>query len=257
VAKPDALPMIDQHTVRAFLALTSGKVTKKPKITWDQWEKYRVFFQVAVVDAGSNDNIEDRSEVDRALFAWGKSLKTLVASKLNPRTQEPLTAQSMPSFWGQQVPNTGVIPSACNVLKALQEYLKLRSLGALPPYKRTNLRNLQFHKVPQSVLTELIQDSGGNVSRQLLQNYREKIADRMEIGMLPRPILDVFLVGWANRNGICGTTRIAAYLYANGFGGTINAAQAAVQVGKTTGKLFGLLNDDGAPTGLFGEYFEA
>jgi hypothetical protein len=66
--------------------------------------------------------------------------------------------------------------------------------------------------------------------------------------------MDVFLAGWANINGFHGTTRMAAFLLEHGFGGTTNASQAAVYVGKTTGKLFGLL-DVGAPTGLWHEYF--
>jgi hypothetical protein len=160
-----------------------------------------------------------------------------------------------PTFWGQQVPHAGVIPPACNVLTALQDYLHLGNLAALPPFKSQNIRDLQFHLVPQPDLSELLQNPGGNVSKRLLQNYKEQMGDEMEISMLPRPILDVFLVGWANRRGIRGITRIAAYLHAYGFGGTRNASQAAVQVGKTTGNLFGLIEDDGTPTALFEEYF--
>ena len=256
VAKPDKLPIIDQHTVRAFLALTSGKVTKRPKITWDQWEKYKVFFQDAVVDTVSKDNIEDRSRVDRALFAWGKSLKASVASKRNTKTAELLKAQSRPSLLGHQAPNTGVIPPACNVLSALQDYLELGGIDELPQFKKQNLRDLQFHQIPQSDLRELLQNPGGSVARQLLQYYRKEMGGGREIRSLPRPILDVFLVGWAIKCGHHRPAQITGHLHTSGFGGTRNATQAAVTVGRTTGRLFGLLDGDGSPTALFKEYFD-
>jgi len=44
VARPDRLPIIDQHTIRAFLCLTIGNIVEKPKITWDIWEAYLSFF---------------------------------------------------------------------------------------------------------------------------------------------------------------------------------------------------------------------
>ena len=75
VARPDRLPIIDQHTVRAFLALTRGKIVEKPTITWSLWGDYLNFFQDTVATAGYDHGPEERCKVDRALFAWGKSLK--------------------------------------------------------------------------------------------------------------------------------------------------------------------------------------
>jgi len=264
VARPDRLPIIDQHTVRAFLALTRGEVVKKVKITWELWKDYVNFFKDAVVAAGYDHNLEERCFVDRALFAWGKSLKGTRGLKSHVRTpQKAPTSQvssvgrvmSSPVFWGQEVPKTGVIPSACNVLKAVLEYIDLGSLGSLPQYKKQNLRDLQFHKFQQSLLRELLQDPGGEIARQLLQYYKEEMGGGVDVRRLPRPILDVFLVGWANLYGIHGTTRKANHLHSFGFGGTRNAAVAAVSVGKSTGQLFGLLDDSGAPTSLFHQYF--
>ena len=153
------------------------------------------------------------------------------------------------------MPKTGVIPPACNVLKALQEYLDLGSFGSLPPYKKQNLSDLQFHTFQQSHLHELLQEPGGNIAEQLLQYYKEEMGGGADIKRLPRPILDVFLVGWASIQGKHGATEMATYLHAVGFGGTPNAAAAAVTVGKTTGRLFDLIDDSSAPTTLFHEYF--
>ena len=60
VARPDRLPIIDQHTVRAFLALTRGEVVEKPKITWNLWSDYVNFFQDAVMAAGYDHDSEER-----------------------------------------------------------------------------------------------------------------------------------------------------------------------------------------------------
>jgi hypothetical protein len=88
VARPDRLPIIDQHTVRAFLALTRGEVVKKVKITWELWKDYVNFFQDAVAAAGYDDDSEERCYVDRALFAWGKSLKGSRGFKSHVRTPQ-------------------------------------------------------------------------------------------------------------------------------------------------------------------------
>jgi hypothetical protein len=264
VARPDRLPIIDQHTVRAFLALTRGEVIEKPKITWDLWKDYVSFFHDAVVATGHNYDLEKLCQFDRALFAWGKSLKGSTKSKPTTSTAKPPispnssveTSRISPSFWGQQVPKTGVIPSNCNVLKALEEYLNLGSLDSLPQYKKQNLRDLEFHKFEISLLRELLHEPGDKAAQQLLQYYKEKLGGGVDISSLPRPILDVFLVGWASICGISGTTKKANHLHIFGFGGTIDAAKAAVSVGKTTGHLFGILDDSGTPTNLFHDYFE-
>ncbi len=74
LARPLQWPMIDQHTVRAFFALTSGDVILKPYIDWTIWEGYIVFFDEVVVSSQVKSSIEGRSRVDKALFSWGKSL---------------------------------------------------------------------------------------------------------------------------------------------------------------------------------------
>lgn len=264
VARPDQLPIIDQHTVRSFLALTRGKVVEKPKITWDRWRDYVTFFQDAVVAAGYNHNSEERCSVDRALFAWGKSLKGAVGLKPSTKTTKQPKSEvikidpkiNSPILWGQKMPETGVIPPACNVMKALKEYIDVGSLDTLPQFKKQNLRDLQFHRFQQTHLGELLQEPGGKVARELLHNYKEKMSGKVDVSRLPRPILDVFLVGWTSCCGINGTMQKASHLHKSGFGGTRNASMAAVSVGKTTGQLFGLLDDSGKPTVLFHDYFD-
>ena len=256
VARPDRLPIIDQHTVRAFLALTRGKIFEKPTITWNLWDEYVNFFQDAIEAVGYSPNIEDRCKVDRALFAWGKSLK---GTPPPPQQSPPIKVdqRNNPNFWGHQVPKTKVILPACNIRKALKDYLNLGSFDSLPQYKKQNLRELHFHRFQQAHLKELLRIPGGEIARQILLYYKEKMGGLLSISKLPRPILDVFLVGWANISGIHGSTKIANYLYVSGFGGTTNAAMAAVRVGKTTGELFDLIDDSGAPTKHFHEYFDA
>ncbi len=77
VARPDRLPIIDQHTARAFLQLTRAEVVENPRITWDLWKDYIVFFHDAMVAAGCGSGLERRYYLDRALFAYGQSLKHL------------------------------------------------------------------------------------------------------------------------------------------------------------------------------------
>ncbi len=264
VARPDRLPIIDQHTVRAFLALTRGEVVEEPKITWNLWRDYISFFQDAVVAAGYNHNSEKRCHVDRALFAWGKSLKVAAGLKSKIKTPKPPKSRviksdlkmNKPLLWGQQIPKTGIIPPSCNVLKALKEYIHAGTLDTLPQYKKQNLRDLQFHRFQKPHLNELLQEPGGKVAKELLYHYKEKMGGKVDVGRLPRPILDVFLVGRAQLCGINGTTQKADHLHNWGFGGTRNASMAAVIVGKTTGELFGVLDDSATPTFLFHEYFD-
>jgi hypothetical protein len=240
VARPDRLPIIDQHTVRAFLALTRGEIVEKPTITWYLWSDYINFFQDAVAAAGYDHGSEERCKVDRALFAWGKSLKGAAGSQPPITTAKQGMSQirevgpvrNSPNFWGQQVPETGVIPPACNVLKALQEYLDVGTFESLPQYKKQNLSDLQFHRFQQSHLHELLQEPGGNIAGQLLQYYKEEMSGGADISRLPRPILDVFLVGWANICGIHGTTKMATHLHASGFGGTTNPQRQRLVLGK-------------------------
>ena len=89
VARPDRMPIIDQHTVRAYLALTRGKIIEKPEITWDCWGEYVKFFQTAVIASGYNRTLEERCAVDRALFSWGKSLKRAFGLKLDTKKPKP------------------------------------------------------------------------------------------------------------------------------------------------------------------------
>jgi hypothetical protein len=77
IARPDRLPIIDQHTVRAFLQLTRDEAVEEPRITWRLWEDYIVFFHDAVAAVGYDSGLEGRYQVDRALFAYGQSLKGL------------------------------------------------------------------------------------------------------------------------------------------------------------------------------------
>jgi len=95
VARPDRLPIIDQHTVRAFLQLTRSEVVEDPRITWHLWKDYIVFFHDAMVAAGCGSDLERRYYVDRALFAYGQSLKR----RLNGRRRSTAHEASL-SFVG-------------------------------------------------------------------------------------------------------------------------------------------------------------
>jgi hypothetical protein len=161
-----------------------------------------------------------------------------------------------PNLWGQQIPIKGVIPPSCNVLKAFKEYIDIGSFEELPPWKSQNLRDLQFQGFPQNLLLDLLKEPCGKAGRKLLHHYKEKIGGKSDLSRLPRPIIDVFLVGWTSLCGKNGPTQMADHLLNSGFGGTINASKAAVTVGKSTGQLFGLLDDFGGPNELFHEYFE-
>lgn len=256
ITRPDFLPIIDQHTVRAFLALTRGEIINTPRITWDLWSEYVEFFKKAAVNARYDNDLVKRYSLDRALFAWGKLLKRKGCRPPSPPPPPPPPPGGNPQFWGQQVPTRGIVPPSCNVLKALKDYLDLGTLDSLPLYKKQNLRDLHFHQFPQSELLELLQRPGENRAEQFLRHYKEDMGGGNEIAKLPRPIRDTFLFGWTTSRGIRGATNIAKYLHSSGYGGTRNAAGAIVYVGKTTGRLFGLLDESDTPTHLFSNYFK-
>ncbi len=172
-------------------------------------------------------------------------------AKLKAEEKEP--EMKPPLLWGQDIPRTGIVPTSANVLKASEEYVRAGSLDKLKQFKRRNLRDLHLDKFPQRALLELLREPGGRAARELLHYYKETMGGNADIMNLPRPIRDVFLVGWAS---CCGTTKKAKHLYKFRFGGTERAAMAVVTVGKSTGRLFGLLDDSDTPTALFHEYFE-
>jgi len=115
VARPDRLPIIDNHTMRAFLYLMRGEFVEKPTINnWGLWGHYATFFEEAVANAGFGSNCASRSQVDRALFAYGKWLK-----EAYPREREkllkkraltlPATKPGFANLWDQldaEIPKT-------------------------------------------------------------------------------------------------------------------------------------------------------
>ncbi len=88
IAKPDRLPIIDQHTVRAFLWLSLGQFIEEPEITWDLWRSYANFFKDAVVASGVDSDPTSRCYVDRALFAYGKELKRVYKGEKKRQLEE-------------------------------------------------------------------------------------------------------------------------------------------------------------------------
>jgi hypothetical protein len=240
-----------QHWNR-WCVYTAQKLTKLTPINWRARDVEMAVFYAWGTRRGRRCNhdpmvhLNPLPNIEGASTYWSQELPRSTGSEIVPEINGP-------HFWGQQVPHTGVIPPAANVYAAVQDYLRLESFENLPPWKMQNLRDLHF-KDKQSDLRELLQNPGGKMARQFLQNYRERGGGR-DIRNLPRPILDVFLVGWAYSLGHHRPSDMATHLHASCFGGTRNAAQAAVYVGRTTGRLFGLLDDAGIPTPFFHGYF--
>ena len=160
-----------------------------------------------------------------------------------------------PVLWNQRIPKNGIVPAACNVFKAFEDFKTAQSLDKLPQYKKQNLRDLQFPKLSK-VFPNLRNLPDVKVAKKLLTHYKDTMDGKSDLTNLPRPIKDVFLVGWANICGKNSTSQMADYLFKSGYGGTKNASTAIVSVGKSTGQLFGLLDNSGVPTKLFLKYFE-
>lgn len=76
IARPDRLPIIDQHTARAFLHLTRADIVRNPQMTWHFWKEYTVFFNDTTLAPSLGFGLQGRYRIDRALFAYGKSLKS-------------------------------------------------------------------------------------------------------------------------------------------------------------------------------------
>lgn len=257
LAKPQKWPIIDQHTVRAFLALTKGRVNQTPRIGWDTWLEYTAFFDAVISSAGVASCENGRSHVDKALFAWGKSLKGVESqTQKNMLPVVPIEQEvATPLLWGQSIPNHHIVPTACNVVTALANYLEAGNLQGIPHYQRQNLNDLKFPLLGNTYpLGELLEQQGEEVARSILCHYKNIMGEEQDVLNLPRPIRDIYLVGWAKQNLEPGIG-LANFLYGHGFGGTVNAARAIVTVGKSTGKLFRLLDETGHPTDLFDKYF--
>lgn len=263
LARPDKNAIIDQHTFRAYRAITEGNIDIIPKINWADLQDYNNFLDTAVKSSFSNEILEHRMSVDQALMAWGKALKqSKLQKKKSPKREVQYREKnydknhSRAHFWGQEVPNSGIVPPACNVVKALSEYIVNPIISDFPQWKSQNIRNLMFDQIEKEHLVQIASQEGGAVTASALEYYKVDCGGEKDIRNLPRPILDVYLVGWARNMGARRPKDIAEYLFSNGYGGTINAATAIVSVGKSTGLLFGLLDDTMIPTKLFKSYFE-
>jgi len=83
MARPQDYPILDQHVMRAYYALTTGYIYRNPRETrvpcrsYEQFRSsysdYRDFFFGVVGEAGS----PEPKAVDRALWAFGRHLKRL------------------------------------------------------------------------------------------------------------------------------------------------------------------------------------
>jgi len=75
IIKPDEFPIFDQHVCRAFNYIKHKKIKEIPKSPRELEEvyytEYLPFFKKILKD----NNLEDKRTLDKALWAFGKSLK--------------------------------------------------------------------------------------------------------------------------------------------------------------------------------------
>ena len=262
-ARPELYPIIDQHTARAYLILNRGEVVEKPEITWNFWKTYMEFFHNTAVSCGLHNN-DGRCRLDRALFAWGKCIKknAVQPPKLINQTQPPqprkppVICNLTPSFWGLSFPSVGNIPTTANVTRALEHLLQEGALEKIPAFERQCLRDLQLNLLQEKDIRALLNVPRGTIAKRLLDQYKSMRNGARDLSNIPRPIRSIFLVGLAFRNGYRKRSDMAKYLVNLGFGRTNNASGAIVDVGKTAGQLFGLLQKNYEHTDLYFEYFE-
>lgn len=102
IARPDRLPMVDQHTMRAFLWLTSRQIKDEPVITWNSWRDYVTFFEDTVARSASRPDVPGRCGVDHALMAFGKCLKALHRKALKKRAlATPADKSDFSNLWDE------------------------------------------------------------------------------------------------------------------------------------------------------------
>lgn len=154
-----------------------------------------------------------------------------------------------PVVWGEPVPKR-IVPTSCNTITMTMRFLE-GGVSSLGNHERQAFRDLKFDQLDRGELRELMAVPGGLQTLKLLRFYEQNAEGHVH--SLPRPILDTFWVGWL---GIQNRRCTAMTLHAAGVGGTTNAAQAVLTVGKSTGILFSLLDGDSKPTQLFMAYFQ-
>ena len=260
-ARPELYPIIDQHTARAYLILNRGELVEQPEITWTFWKTYIEFFHNTEISCGLHNNTDGRCRLDRALFAWGKSIKKgAVQTPNQPQPPQPIKPPVIcnltPSFWGLSFPSAGNVPTNANVTRAAEHLLQEGKLEKIPLFERQCLRDLQLNLLSETDLRALLNAPRGTIAKRLLDSYKSMRNGARDLSNIPRPIRSIFLVGLAFRNGYRKRSNMATYLVGLGFGGTNNASGAIVDVGKTAGHLFGLLQENCEHTDLYFEYFE-
>ncbi|HLA28171.1 MAG TPA: hypothetical protein VJZ49_09790 [Syntrophales bacterium] len=263
-ARPELYPIIDQHTARAYLILNRGELVEQPEITWTFWETYVEFFHNTAVSCGLHNNTDGRCRLDRALFAWGKAIKKGAVQTPKPTNQQqppqpqkpPVICNLTPSFWGLSLPSAGNIPTNANVTRASEHLLQEDTLEKIHVWEKQCLNDLQLNLLPAVDLRALLNDPRGTIAKRLLDHYKSMRNGARDLSNIPRPIRSIFLVGLAFRNGYRKRSDMATYLVSLGFGGTKFASGAIVDVGKTAGELFVLLQENYEHTDLYFEYFE-
>lgn len=83
---PERFPIFDQHVYRSFCFFTQGVIEELPKQPEKIYTLYKEQYLKWVLDIKNNHSIK-LSELDRALFAFGKILKILAKLPIEIPTQ--------------------------------------------------------------------------------------------------------------------------------------------------------------------------
>ena len=74
--QPSLYPIFDQHVYRSYCFFTEGKIKELPKTSKQVYQIYKVQYLPWITDISNTEYIP-LNELDKALFAFGKTLKAL------------------------------------------------------------------------------------------------------------------------------------------------------------------------------------
>jgi hypothetical protein len=111
IIKPEFYPIFDQHTYRAYQYIKTGMILEIPKDKTFMMNFYLdVYVPFIHYNVFDNNNAEHRRlkirEIDKALFAFGKFLKSPYVSMLGLSLDSEFIESTMSSVYSQQINGT-------------------------------------------------------------------------------------------------------------------------------------------------------
>ena len=174
-------------------------------------------------------------------------------TQTEPNT-EPTSFLMNINLWEKPL-NAKIIPTSFNLKLALE---RLYKGDILKTWELTHLKALGLLDYEKNIVKNIIDAPGGMECQEMMNRHKTKFKGTKNHSDVPKCLLCTFLIGNFVKENSPKKLRpeFLNWLLQNGVVGKINAGGAVFQVGSSTGKALGLLDQNNTPTKLYHSYFE-